>query len=79
MTLYTLSLSGMFDLHHDKQSNDLCFVNPTLLCVAPCILIKKKIFLTASPSPQFGWLGPDPEPWVFRGGLSGEFQVKLFF
>jgi len=43
------------------------------------LLIKKKIFLTASPSPQFGWLGPDPEPWVFRGGLSGEFQVKLFF
>ncbi|XP_076812600.1 protein O-GlcNAcase-like [Clavelina lepadiformis] len=25
----------------------------------------------------YGWLGPDPEPWVFRGGLSGEFQRLL--
>lgn len=23
------------------------------------------------------WLGTDPEPWVFRGGLSGEFQRLL--
>ncbi len=23
------------------------------------------------------WLSSDPEPWVFRGGLSGEFQRLL--
>jgi len=25
----------------------------------------------------YGWLSSDPEPWVFRGGLSGEFQRLL--
>uniref|UniRef100_F6V549 GH84 domain-containing protein n=1 Tax=Ciona intestinalis TaxID=7719 RepID=F6V549_CIOIN len=29
------------------------------------------------PTSTFGWVGPDPEPWVFRGGLSGEFQRLL--
>nr|CAB3263810.1 bifunctional protein NCOAT-like [Phallusia mammillata] len=26
---------------------------------------------------RYSWLGPDPEPWAFRGGLSGEFQRLL--
>ena len=26
-----------------------------------------------------GFLGPDPEPWAFRGGLSGEFQVLIVY
>nr|XP_039262504.1 protein O-GlcNAcase-like [Styela clava] len=29
------------------------------------------------PPPAVAWLGMDPEPWVFRGGLAGEFQRLL--
>uniref|UniRef100_H2Z2S4 protein O-GlcNAcase n=1 Tax=Ciona savignyi TaxID=51511 RepID=H2Z2S4_CIOSA len=31
----------------------------------------------SGPPHTYNWLGPDPEPWVFRGGLSGEFQRLL--